>query len=232
MRIEVCVNRLEDISHLQSLPIDRIELCIELGCGGLTPSLSTIEKALTISKIPIHVLVRPRSGDFVYSEVTFATLLQDCVAIQGLGVAGIVTGGLMPEASLPLVFLNQLRTALSDCKLYFHRAFDDVAHPEQGIRQLIEIGFDGILSSGQKAIALEGLDLLIKWKEIANKNLVVMPGSGIDVSNVQRFQEAGFEWIHLSAKKQLSPSSSLFANQQYGVDINKLELLLEVIKTV
>ena len=76
MKIEVCINRLEDVQKVQYFAIDRIELCVELGCGGLTPSLAMVEQAMKISSVPIHVLVRPRSGDFIYSELVIEEMKQ------------------------------------------------------------------------------------------------------------------------------------------------------------
>lgn len=231
MKIEVCINRLEDISLLQSMAIDRIELCIELGCGGLTPTFSMIDKALTLSHVPVHVLVRPRSGDFIYSEETLELMLQDCLAIEALGVEGIVTGALTPEGTLSLIFLEQLRSNLSRCALYFHRAFDDVIQPKEALKQLILLGFDGVLTSGQRATALDGIDKLTQWKQMADGMLEVMPGSGINAANCQHFQEAGFKWIHLSSKKILPLSSSLFSAPQYGIDIIALNKLIERVKS-
>lgn len=232
MKIEVCINRLEDISLLQSMAIDRIELCIELGCGGLTPTFSMIDKALTLSHVPVHVLVRPRSGDFIYSEETLELMLQDCLAIEALGVEGIVTGALTPEGTLSLIFLEQLRSNLSRCALYFHRAFDDVIQPKEALKQLMVLGFDGVLTSGQRATALDGIDKLTQWKQMADGMLEVMPGSGINAANCQHFQEAGFKWIHLSSKKILPlSSSSLFSAPQYGIDIIALNKLIERVKS-
>ena len=92
MKIEVCINRLEDVQRIQSLAVDRIELCIELTCGGLTPSLAMVEQALAMSTIPIHVLVRPRSGDFMYSKVMISGMKKTIEQLHDLGVAGIVYG--------------------------------------------------------------------------------------------------------------------------------------------
>lgn len=231
MKIEVCINRLEDLVLVQDLAIDRVEFCIELGCGGLTPSLHTIEKAVGFSKIPLHVLVRPRSGNFVYTAETLDILLQDCKTIQNLGVAGIVTGALTPLGTLPVVFLEKLRNSLSQSTLYFHRAFDDVKAPEKALEELISIGFDGLLSSGQHPTALGGIEQLKQWKEAAEGKLVVMPGSGINANNVSHFQKAGFAWVHLSAKQLLSsPSPSLFSSPQYGMNISALQEFITVVK--
>ena len=110
MKIEVCINRLEDIALLQPLAVDRIELCVELACGGLSPSLAMVEQALAISTLPIHVLVRSRSGHFNYSEATLFEMKRTIEQLQDLGVAGIVTGALTPEKKLPLAVLKSFRS--------------------------------------------------------------------------------------------------------------------------
>ena len=145
MKIEVCINRLEDVQSLQGLFVDRIELCIELGCGGLTPSLAMVEEALALSQIPIHVLVRPRSGDFVYTKHTLRAMTTTCRQLETLGVAGIVTGVLKRDAQLPIEVLSTFRKTIQNCALYFHRAFDEVTDPESALLQLKHVGFDGVL---------------------------------------------------------------------------------------
>ena len=123
---------------------------------------------------------------------------------------------------------------MSRCALYFHRAFDDVIQPEYALEQLMALGFDGVLTSGQRTTALEGIDKLTQWKQMADGKLVVMPGSGINAANFQHFQEAGFKWIHLSSKKIMpmtSSSSSLFSAPQYGIDIIALNKLIERVKS-
>ncbi|MDA9184411.1 copper homeostasis protein CutC, partial [Flavobacteriaceae bacterium] len=87
MKIEVCINRLEDLIAVQSLKVDRVELCVEIGCGGLTPSIAFVEKALEISIIPIHVLVRPRSGHFFYTKEELDCIERDCLYFNSMGVA-------------------------------------------------------------------------------------------------------------------------------------------------
>lgn len=231
MKIEACINRLDDVILIQNLPIDRIELCIELGNGGITPSLAMIEKAIAISQIPIHVLVRPRSGDFVFSPQDYELMLKTCQAIQDLGAAGIVTGGLTPKGTLPLAVLEKFRTALPNCALYFHRAFDELHHPEIGISQLQELGFDGVLTSGQAPTAEEGFNTLVQWKKQCTSPFVLLPGSGIGPANCLKFQNAGFEWVHLSAKKRVqSKKQSMFAAPQYQVDRELLKKVVTLLK--
>lgn len=231
MKIEVCINRLEDVQSLQGLFVDRIELCIELGCGGLTPSLAMVEEALALSQIPIHVLVRPRSGDFVYTKHTLRAMTMTCRQLEILGVAGIVTGVLKRDAQLPIEVLSTFRKTIQNCALYFHRAFDEVTDPEGALLQLKHVGFDGVLTSGQQQTAIEGMDRLLAWKHLVGDTLVILPGSGINANNCLKFREAGFDWIHLSAKKLIHPEvDSKFSSPQYGLNIEELKQVLSLLK--
>lgn len=232
MKIEVCINRLEDVQRIQSLAVDRIELCIELACGGLTPSLAMVEQALALSAIPIHVLVRPRSGDFMYSEVMLSGMKKTIEQLHDIGVAGIVTGALTKDKNLPLAVLQSFRSIVSNGALYFHRAFDEVNAPENALKQLIGLGYDGVLTSGQKNTALEGIQSLKQWKDDAQQELTILPGSGINASNCLAFKRRGFEWIHLSAKKTMAPSyDSLFSAKQYQLDLAALDQVIELVKS-
>lgn len=231
MKIEVCINRLEDIKPLQSLAVDRIELCIELACGGLTPSLAMVEQALAISAIPIHVLVRPRSGHFVYSEATLLEMKKTMEQLQDLGVAGIVTGALTQESKLPLDVLKSFRSTVSRGELYFHRAFDEVIAPENALKDLMTLGYNGVLTSGQKNSALEGIQALKQWKKQTKGELVILPGGGINAHNCLQFKDLDFEWVHLSAKKAVDVGlSALFSASQYSLDIDALNEVISILK--
>lgn len=231
MKIEVCINQLEDISLLQSLPVDRIELCVELACGGLTPSLAMVEQALAISNLPIHVLVRPRSGHFSYSETTLFEMKKTIAQLQDLGVAGIVTGALTRERKLPLAVLKSFRSIASNGKLYFHRAFDEVNAPEKALEELISLGYDGVLTSGQENTAPAGIQSLKQWKTQANGKLVILPGGGINADNCLQFKALEFEWVHLSAKKAVDDlPKSLFSAPQYGLDVEALNKVIALLK--
>lgn len=232
MKIEVCVNRLEDIEPLQSLAVDRIELCVELACGGLTPSLAMVEQALAISTIPIHVLVRPRSGHFIYSEATLLEMKKTMEQLQDLGVGGIVTGALTQEKDLPLAVLKSFRSIVSKGELYFHRAFDEVNDPENALENLIALGYDGVLTSGQKRSAIEGIQLLKQWETQANKDLVILPGGGINPLNCLQFKDLDFKWIHLSAKRVVKDGlCSPFSAPQYGLDIELLNKVITILNS-
>ena len=231
MKIEVCINRLEDIALLQPLAVDRIELCVELACGGLTPSLAMVEQALAISTLPIHVLVRSRSGHFNYSEATLFEMKRTIAQLQDLGVAGIVTGALTPEKKLPVAVLKSFRSIVSKGELYFHRAFDEVNTPEMALEELISLGYDGVLTSGQENTAPAGIQALKQWKTQANEKMVILPGGGINADNCLQFKTLGFGWVHLSAKKRLIDNpSSLFTAPQYSLDVKALNEVITLLK--
>ena len=231
MKIEVCINRLEDVALLQSLAVDRIELCVELACGGLTPSLAMVEQALAISTLPIHVLVRPRSGHFVYSEATLFEMKKTIAQLQDLGADGIVTGALTQERKLPLAVLKSFRSIVSKGKLYFHRAFDEVNTPAKALEDLITLGYDGVLTSGQESSALAGIHSLKQWKTQTNGKLIILPGGGINADNCLQFKALDFEWLHLSAKKAVDElPKSLFSAPQYGLDVEALNKVIALLK--
>ena len=232
MKIEVCINRLEDVERVQFLSVDRIELCIELGCGGLTPSLAMVEQALRLSEIPIHVLVRPRSGHFVYSQEELAAMEKTIKHFLDLGVAGVVTGALTKDGNLALAALKRFRSIMSKGALYFHRAFDEVNAPENALKELMAMGYDGVLTSGQKDAAFEGISTLCAWKDQTLKKLTVLPGGGINASNCMDFKALDFEWVHLSAKKTMDDAiDSRFTSVQYHLDIKALKEVIALVKT-
>lgn len=231
MKIEVCINRLEDVKALQNKAVDRIELCIELHCGGITPSLAMVEQALKISKIPIQVLVRPRSGDFVYSKATIDSMLKTCEQLEQLGVQGIVTGALNTSGKLDSEVLKLFRNTVQHGALYFHRAFDEVIDPKIALLELQNLGFDGVLTSGQQKTAMEGLNQLITWQRSIDQKFIILPGAGINADNCLNFESKGFDWIHLSAKKIIpAPSKSRFEFPQYGIDMTELNNVISKIK--
>ena len=231
MKIEVCINRLEDVKTLQEAAVDRIELCIELHCGGLTPSLAMVEQALKISKIPIHVLVRPRSGNFVYSKTTIESMLQICKQLEQLGVSGIVTGALNCTGKLDAQILKLFRNTIRHRALYFHRAFDEIINPERALLELQNFGFDGVLTSGQQKTAMEGIEQLVSWQQLISSKFTILPGSGINANNCLNFKSRGFGWIHLSAKKLVhSHTDASFEFPQYGLDMNELNTVISKIK--
>ncbi|MBK5213182.1 MAG: copper homeostasis protein CutC [Flavobacteriaceae bacterium] len=205
MIVEICANSFESASAAQLAGANRIELCTELSFGGLTPSHGLLEKVILELNIPTHVLIRPRSGNFNYSEDEFDVMLRDIAFCKRIGCAGIVSGFLTSENKIDLIKTVQLIAASEGMEFTFHRAFDWVENPIEELQNLIDLKVNRLLSSGQKPTAIEGISLLKELQHIAKDEIEIMPGGGINLENVLEFKEAEFKSIHLSAttKKQV-----------------------------
>ena len=202
MIVEVCANSMESALNAQHAGAQRIELCSELTAGGITPSYGLIKKVMEAMNIPVHVLIRPRRGDFCYSDTEFQTMLEDIAICGTLGVNGIVSGVLNQDLQVDWDRTNTLKEACGSCSFTFHRAFDLVENPLETFDKLQDMGVDTLLTSGQARTALEGLPLLKQLLEKSNA-CTIMPGAGIRDTNAIDFKQAGFKAIHLSATKRV-----------------------------
>lgn len=198
MLVEVCANSVESAINAEKAGADRIELCSELAVGGITPSYGFLKAVREQISIPIHVLIRPRSGDFTYSKVEFDVMHEDIRFCKELGMDGVVSGVLYTDFTLDVERTASLIEASNGMKFTFHRAFDWVSDPKQVLRVLNDLNVDYVLSSGQSKSAIDGLPLLRELQELTS-NALIMPGSGINEGNVRSFLEAGFSAVHLSA---------------------------------
>ncbi len=233
MIIEICANSFESAKAAQDGGANRIELCADLSKGGLTPSLGLIEKAIEKLNIPVHVLIRPRSGDFIYSKKELDTMLKDIEFCKELGCSGIVSGVLTSENTIDERATRQLVKASEGMEFTFHRAFDCGIAVVSSIKLLIDLGVTRLLSSGQQNKAIDGIEILNKMKLLSNDQLQIMPGSGINAENALAFQKAGFEAIHFSATKKANLSktdSELFANEVIGTsDQLEIEKIIKIL---
>ena len=236
MKIEVCVASLEDAKKAEQLSADRIELCAELGVGGITPSMGLVEQLLEEIEIPIHVLVRPRSGNFNYSTKYFEVIMNDIVHLKKLNVDGIVVGITNENDDLAVPQLKEMRALAGGTPLTFHRAFDLVNNPLVALETLIDIGYSAVLSGGQCEKARDGFDLLKQMNSIAGNTIDILPGGGINGSNCQAFKNEQFRWIHLSAKKETplinkgDKNLSFLKQVQYELDQGRLEAVVRKCK--
>lgn len=199
MIIEICANSYQSAVNAQEAGADRIELCSELAVGGITPSYGLIKSVGHNLKIPVHVLIRPRSGDFTYSDAEFEIMKQDIELCKNLGCKGVVSGVLYLDGTIDLKRTKELVEISKPLGFTFHRAFDWVINPTEGLKQLVACGVDRILTSGQESQAIKGLRLLKKLKENANNEIEIMPGGGITIDNILKFKNAGFKQVHFSA---------------------------------
>jgi copper homeostasis protein len=227
VELEICCNGLESALIAAEAGADRIELCTALHLGGLTPSVETLQSVREQIRIPVYVLIRPRSGDFVYSSKEFNTMLECVDFCISLGYDGIVSGVLSPNFTIDVERTAQLLAASKPLDFTFHRAFDEVINPELALAELEEIGVKRILSSGQEKSAADGLRLLQNLQS-KSKQLVFMPGAGINRHNVLSFKKAGFSAVHASASKPMASDKP--QNGQTVSDKEEIRAMLNIIK--
>lgn len=239
MLVEVCANSLESALNAEKAGADRIELCSELAVGGITPSYGLLKAIKAIVKIPVHVLVRPRSGDFSFTDGEFDIMLRNIELCVAMGFDGIVSGVLHKDLTLDVERTKTLVDASGNLKFTFHRAFDWVLDPMQTMKQLERLGVDYILSSGQKKTALEGIGLLSELNRQAS-SCTIMPGSGVTADNVHQFKVGGFHAVHLSGtvyEQRLTKTPGISMNspsflRDEGVFESNMEILRKVLKEV
>lgn len=232
MKLEICANSYQSAINAQEAGAHRIELCSELTVGGITPSYGLLKKVMSELTIPVHVLIRPRSGDFTYSDKEFKIMKENILLCKELGCAGIVSGVLHANNTIDIQRTQELVELSKPMNFTFHRAFDVVSDPKKTFQQLIGMGVDRVLTSGQKEKANQGLDLLIELQSIAENKIIIMPGSGINPNNTHLFKEAGFEEIHASASKKIETTNdSYFGDAQQTVsDLSTIKNILKIVR--
>lgn len=201
--IEICLEDVQSVLSAQNGGTDRVELCSDLFEGGLTPSLGTVLTAKRLSSIPINCMVRPRGGDFCYSDLEFEAMKEDIKAFKGAGVNGIVFGILTPQGDVDIKRSRQIIELARPLSVTFHRAFDMTRDPYKALEDLIALGVDRVLTSGQEATVPEGMDLLADLVRIAGNRIIVMPGCGITERNFKKIHNrigAREYHVHLPAE--------------------------------
>lgn len=213
-KLEVCCADLHSLRAAIAGGAHRIELCQALGLDGLTPSAGMIEMAVN-SGIDTHVLIRPREGDFVYSEDEVDCMIYDIRMARELGAEGVVIGALTPEGDIDIQACHRMIEAAGErMHVTFHRAFDVCRNPEEALLEVYSLGCDRLLTSGQASTAEEGIPLLRKLVAecgqmepregcgIRGNGLVIMPGAGVSPLNAGRIlKETGATEIHGSLRK-------------------------------
>jgi len=187
---EVCVDSAEAAVAAQEGGADRVELCSDLLEGGLTPSHGTLAVARRRLRIGIMAMVRPRGGDFCYSDTEFAVMREDLQEAKRLGADGVVFGLLNPDGSIDRDRTAELIALARPLPVTFHRAFDVTRDPFEALDTLIGLGIERVLTSGQEPSVLEGLDLITALVRRAAGRIIVMPGGGITERTIGRIAPA------------------------------------------
>lgn len=182
---EACCPDAAAVSEACRHGASRIELCSQLETGGVTPDRETVREALRISAgTPINVLVRPRGGDFVYTEEEQEAMLADIRQCKELGVNGVVIGALLPDGNIDLAAMRRLIAEARPLQVTFHRAFDVCSSPAECLEDIIALGCDRLLSSGHGADAYAGRFTLASLVAQAAGRIIIMAGCGVRPANI------------------------------------------------
>lgn len=202
IKIEICAGSVQSALAAEQGGADRIELCSALSEGGLTPSPGIMKYVCDKLSIPVFMLIRPRAGDFCYSDAEFETMVNDIAIAVKYGAKGIVCGILNPDGSVDTIRMKEIIRISSPLPVTFHRAFDMTRDPFEALEEIINLGCSRLLTSGQAVSAPDGADLIKKLTVIAAGKLIIMPGSGIKPSNFFKIAEiTGAREFHLSAAR-------------------------------
>jgi copper homeostasis protein len=203
-RLEICADSVESAIIAQQSGADRIELCDNLAEGGTTPGPGKIFSARSNLDIALHVIIRPRGSDFLYSDNEFDIMRRDIELCGEAGVNGVVLGILRKDGSIDSERTARLVELADPMPVTFHRAFDMCVDPVKGLEDIISTGASCLLTSGQKNRAIEGVGLLASLVELAGERIIVMPGSGINENNIEeiaRISKAAE--FHLTGRKTI-----------------------------
>lgn len=202
--LENCANGAISALNAQKGGADRVELCAGMPEGGTTPSIGEVRTARKLlDKARLHVIVRPRGGDFLYNDIEKEMMLEDIREIKAAGADGVVLGMLSADGEIDIDAMRQMMKAAQGMSVTFHRAFDVCADPIEALETLIEMGCDRVLTSGQESTAVQGIPLLKRLVRQAERRIIVMPGCGITAENIAYIaQETGATEFHLSARSK------------------------------
>lgn len=212
-KIEVCANGVESCLAAQDGGADRVELCAGIPEGGTTPSYGEMLVARDMLKTTrLHVIVRPRGGDFLYTPLEVRRMAADIDMARRIGADGVVFGCLTPQGRLDKEANLLLMEHAKGMSVTFHRAFDRCQDPAAIMEELIIMGFDRILTSGQQPTADKGVRLLKQLNEQARGRIAILAGSGVNESNIAHIhRETGLHEFHFSARTT-RPGGMLFTN--------------------
>ena len=234
MKLEIAVFSIEAALEAITAGADRIELCENPLEGGTTPSYGTLMVMSKLTSVPVFPIIRPRGGDFLYSEIEFEIMKNDIVLAKQLGYKGVVIGLLNVDGTIDKIRTKELVQIAGPMQVTFHRAFDRCKDPLLGLEDIIETGCARILTSGQVPNAGNAIPLLKKLVEQAAERVIIMPGSGVRSNNIKEIiKETNVVEIHSSARK-MHPSLMTFQQismnenlQHTGVDVEEIKLMIQ-----
>lgn len=230
---ELCGETLQACEAAQAGGANRIELCAALSEGGVTPSLGFLREALASVTLPVHVLLRPRSGNFIYSDAEFRMLLVDLEDVLAVGAAGVVVGLLTAEGGVDAARCAVLRRAAPGRSVTFHRAFDMLPDQSSALQTLIDLGYDRVLTSGGKAHVEEGRAALEALAQQAGERIRVAAGGGITVQNASLFAAIPGLDLHASLRRKATGTAGdpLWNDPASGISVDDVRLVSTIVHT-
>lgn len=198
MLIETAVESLDAALAAVEGGAHRIELCTDLANAGTTPGVQLLRDCVARLTIPVFVLVRPRAGDFVYTDAEHRTMLEQIETAKGAGARGIVTGGLTARRGIDERRVAELIRVARPLPFTFHRAFDECRDQDQALEVLIRLGLERVLTSGGAPTAIEGVEQIARLARQSNGRIGILPGGGINATNVGKIRDTGVREVHFS----------------------------------
>ncbi|MDR6862004.1 copper homeostasis protein CutC [Phycicoccus sp. 3266] len=231
--LELAVQDVAGVRVAVRLRVERVELCSALALGGLTPSLAVVEAAVAAAgAVGVHVLVRPRAGDFRYDADEVAVMVADVRRAVVAGADGVVVGALDGTGLPDLAVLDRLREAAEGVQVTFHRAVDVSADPVTALDLVAGSGVDRVLTSGGAARAVDGADRLRRMVGVAAGRLEVMAGAGVDAAAVPALLATGVDALHFSAKRRVAARGIPLGQSEDGHDVTDEGLAAAVLAAV
>lgn len=217
--LECCVDSVESAVQAKKGGADRLELCSNLVIGGTTPTLALFRQIRKTVNIRIHALIRPRFGDFLYSRQELSVIEKEIDMFREAGAEGVVIGCLRPDGSLALEEMKQLMKHAGDMHVTLHRAFDMTSDPLKALEEAVELGIHTILTSGQRATCLEGIDTINELCRRAGNRITILAGAGINASAVEiLLKQTPVRAFHMSGKRVLN-SAMTYRNPYVSMGI-------------
>lgn len=220
-KIEIACFNLESALIAQKAGADRVELCTDMSVGGTTPSIEIIQQAPEYLTIDLYAMIRPRGGNFVYSEVEFEQMKSEIETIKKLGVNGFVFGILKDDNTINIEQNKALVELAKPFPCTFHRAFDEVSDIKKALEDVISCGFSTILTSGTFPNVMEGKEVLKQLVNQAKNRIEIMPGGGLRSANISALDEmVNVNWYHSSA---ITDGSEIASSEEIMQLKNKLQ---------
>jgi len=226
--MEVCCYNMESAVYAKAAGADRIELCANRYQGGTTPSYGMLEVIRKNVDLPIFTMIRPRGGDFLYSKEELEVMLHDIQMAKELGMEGVVMGVLSKDGQVDSEIMKKLIEIARPMEVTFHRAFDLTPDPKKSLEDLLSLGVDRVLTSGQQNSAFDGVVLIKSLVETAGEVISIMPGAGINEDNVVPILEmTGAKEFHVSASGS-RPSKMKFRKEQVQMGSGGSEYSIDI----